>query len=239
MSNFLPTITAEWLADEQLHAIKATLLALVMAVSVAGCGVLPGVSSSNPSTATSCAVQSAEARPLKHPIVELAACIARTDDLSDPDRLFHETLGIKNDHNYGASKNVPWGISVAEGTAEHLPEGIRWFFFQRVDVEKLTIGGKRHFTIDVAPSKSCVTLADVVATFGDGYAVSPHPVIAPAPALPGATPAFPAKTGKFPGVYYLAPRLFKGPSNGRVHFEFDYYECANRINVQRDLGTND
>jgi hypothetical protein len=239
MSNFIPAINAEWLADEQLQAIKAALLALVMAVSVAACGVLPRVSNFNSSAATSCAVQSAEARPPKHPSVELAACIARTDDLSDPDRLFHETLGIKNDRNYGASKNVPWGISVGEGTAEHLPAGIESFFFQRVDVDKFTIGGKRHFTIDVASSKSCVTLADVIATFSDGYSVSPRPIVAPAPALPGVVPSPPAQTGKFPGIFYVAPRFFKGASNGRVHFDFGYYECARRINVQRDLKSND
>lgn len=223
----------------QWHPFKARLLAGVTALSLAGCGVLPEASNSSTAMAGSCAVQSAEVQAPKHPIVELAACIARTDDLTDPDRLFHETLEIKNDRNYGASKNVPWGISVGAKTGKHLPSGIELFFYQRVDVDKFTIGGKRHFTIDVRPAQSCVTLSDVIATFGDGYRVSPRPVVAPAPDMPSVISPPPSKTGKFPGVYYVAPRLFKGPNNGRVHFEFDYYECANRINVQRDLRTFD
>lgn len=226
----------------QSHPFKALLLAGVTAFCVAGCGAVPEASNSRPSTAGSCAVQSAEARPPKHPIVELAACIARTDDLLDPDRLFHETLGIKD---YGGLGVTSWGIQAGVGrrsdrnSLEHLPSGVDGFLFQRVDVEKFTVGGKRYLTVSLAPSRSCVTLADVVATFGNGYAISPHPVVAPAPALPGVISFPPAKAGKFPGVYYSAQRLFNGPVNGAVHFDFDYDECAHSIYVQRDLRTTD
>lgn len=226
----------------QWHPFKARLLAGAAALSIAGCGVVPEASNSSTATAGSCAVQSAKARPPKHPIVELAACIARTDDLLDPDRLFRQTLGIKKDRHYGGSDEVARGIAIGVNEAEaiqRLPEGIRSLFFQSIAVGKSTIGGRRELTINVVTSKSCVTLADVVATFGNGYAVSPHPVVAPAPALPGVISFLPAKTGKFPGVYYMAQRLFNGPINGTVHFDFDYDECVRRIYVQRDLKRND
>ncbi|SDJ06821.1 hypothetical protein [Variovorax sp. OV700] len=223
---------------KQLRAFKALLLALAAAVSVAGCGVLPGGSNFNSSTTASCAVQSAEARPPKHPIVELAWCIARTDDLSDPNRLFHETLEIKNDRDYSESRNVPWRISAGAGNAEelqHLPAGVSNFYYTRADDDRPRIGGKRYFSFAVDIRKSCVTLADVIATFGDGFTVSPHRTVAPAVALPGVVPSPPFQTGKLQGIFYVTPRFFKGPSNGRVEFDFSYYECVGRITVQRDL----
>ena len=223
---------------KQLHAFKAVLLALATAVSVAGCGVLPGVSNSNSSTAASCAVQSAEARAPKHPIVELAWCIARTDDLSDPNRLFHETLEIKNDRDYSGSRNVPWRISAGAGKAEdlqHLPAGVSNFYYTRADDDRPRIGGERYLSFAVDIRKSCVTLADVVATFGDGFTVPPHRTVAPAVASPGVVPSPPFQTGKLQGIFYVTPRFFKGPRNGRVEFDFSYYECVGRITVQRDL----
>lgn len=226
----------------QSHPVKATLLAAVTALCVAGCGVVPEGSNSSPSAAGSCAVQSAEARPPKHPIVELAACIARTDDLLDPDRLFHETLGIKN---YGELDRTSWGIQAGvgrrsqSGEMQHLTNGVNGFLLQRVDVEKFTIGGKRHLSIDMDRAVACVTLRDVISTLGNDYAISPHPVIAPAQALPAVISTQSSRIDKVPGVYYSTQRLFKGPSTGRIHFDFGYDECARRISVQRDLIKND
>ncbi len=226
---------------KQLHAFKAVLLALATAVSVAGCGVLPGVSNFNSSTAASCAVQSAESRPPKHPIVELAWCIARTDDLSDPNRLFHETLKTKNDRDDSESRNVPRRITAGAEAEElqHLPAGVGNFYYTRADDDRPRFGGKRYFSFDVDIRKSCVTLADVIATFGDGFTVSPHRTVAPAVALPGVVPTPPFQTGKLQGIFYVTPRFFKRPSNGRVEFDFSYYECVGRITVQRDLRTKD
>ncbi|QGW84645.1 hypothetical protein [Variovorax paradoxus] len=222
---------------KQLHVFKAVLLALAMAVSVAGCGVLPGVSNFNSSTAASCAVQSAEARPPKHPIIELAWCIARTDDLSDPNRLFHETLEIKNGRNYSESRNaprrIPAGVEAEE--LQHLPAGVGNFYYTRADDDRPKFGGKRYFSFAVDIRKSCVTLADVIATFGDGFTVSPHRTVAPAVALPGVVPTPPFQTGKLQGIFYVTPRFFKGPRNGRIEFDFSYYECVGGITVQRDL----
>ena len=224
---------------KQLHAFKAVLLALATAVSVAGCGVLPGGSNFNSSTTASCAVQSAKARPPKHPIVELAWCIARTDDLSDPNRLFHETLKIKNDPDDSESRNVPRRIPAgAEAEAEelrHLPAGVSNFYYTRADDDRPRFGGKRYFSFAVDIRKSCVTLADVIATFGDGFTVSPHRTVAPAVALPGVVPTPPFQTGKLQGIFYVTPRFFKGPRNGRIEFDFSYYECVGGITVQRDL----
>lgn len=226
----------------QWHPFKARLLAGAAALSIAGCGVVPEASNSSTATAGSCAVQSAKARPPKHPIVELAACIARTDDLSEPDRLFHETLGIKN---YGEVGRTSWGIQAGvgrrsqSGEMQHLTNGVDGFLLQRVDVEKFTIGGKRHLSIDMDRAVACVTLRDVISTFGDDYAVSPHPVIAPSPASPAVISTRPSRIDKVPGVYYSTQRLFKGSGNGRVHFDFGYDECARRISVQRDLMKND
>ncbi|MDP9931270.1 hypothetical protein [Variovorax paradoxus] len=224
---------------KQLRAFKALLLALAAAVSVAGCGVLPGGSNFNSSTTASCAVQSAKARPPKHPIVELAWCIARTDDLSDPNRLFHETLKIKNDRDDSESRNVPRRIPAgAEAEAEelrHLPAGVSNFYYTRADDDRPRFGGKRYFSFAVDIRKSCVTLADVIATFGDGFTVSPHRTVAPAVALPGVVPTPPFQTGKLQGIFYVTPRFFKGPRNGRIEFDFSYYECVGGITVQRDL----
>jgi len=224
---------------KQLRAFKALLLALAAAVSVAGCGVLPGGSNFNSSTTASCAVQSAKARPPKHPIVELAWCIARTDDLSDQNRLFHETLKIKNDPDDSESRNVPRRIPAgAEAEAEelrHLPAGVSNFYYTRADDDRPRFGGKRYFSFAVDIRKSCVTLADVIATFGDGFTVSPHRTVAPAVALPGVVPTPPFQTGKLQGIFYVTPRFFKGPRNGRIEFDFSYYECVGGITVQRDL----
>lgn len=221
---------------KRLRRFKPALL--VIATAVTGCGTPPAMRPSEANTppvkAMSCTEKSASARPPKNPIVELAWCIAETDDLYDPDHLFYETLGIKN---YGASEGITWGVQAAAGTSEsrHLPNGIGDFFFQRKSPKGLNEPGSRYLSFDINPQKSCLRMADIAATFGEDFWLSAIPISVPAPALAGASPTLQKPKLNPYGIFYKSPRLFMRDASGAVSFYFQYGECAVQVTLQRGL----
>ncbi|MFZ3121501.1 MAG: hypothetical protein WA159_24650 [Variovorax sp.] len=167
--------------------------------------------------------------------MELAWCIAETDDLYDPGHLFNGTLAIKH---YSTSEGITWGVqagSRGSNDFQHLPKGVIGFLFQRKDPKELNEAGRRRFGFSIDPQKSCVTQDDIFATFGRDYWISPAPIKVPGVAPPGSASPRTGKAIAIYGLFYKSPRLFKGDSSGAVYFDFDYYECANYVRIQRDL----
>jgi hypothetical protein len=168
-------------------------LALLTTVAIAGCGSPPSLlqleavpleatatSTTNP---MSCVERSAAARPPKHPIVELAWCIAETDELYDPDHLFHETLGIKN---YSTSEGINWGLQAGANGKENakLPGGVR-FLFMRKTPKGPNEPGDRYLSISMDYRNACVRMKDIAPTFGEYSWSMAVPIIIPSPALLG------------------------------------------------------
>ena len=220
---------------KRLRRFEVALLTLATVVSVAGCGVLPETLKPNTSTTKSCAAHSAETRAPKHPIVELAWCIAARDDLYDPDHLFHETLGIRN--YYTSPEPVPWGIQVRADGEEirHLPAGIRGFSFQRQNPEKPHEPGLGYLSFNVDPQNSCVRMEDIFATFGEDYRLSQVPISIPASPAPTAPPTSQQPRVNPYGISYRQAHFFRARQSGSVNFDFSYKECLQHIDVQRNL----
>jgi hypothetical protein len=221
-------------------------LALLTTVAIAGCGSPPSLLQSEAvpleATATSttnpmsCVERSAAARPPKHPIVELAWCIAETDELFDPDHLFHDTLGIEK---YTTSEGITWGLKTGGDPNKNvkLPKGIRYFTFQRTSPKGNSEPGLRNLLIDLDYQKVCVKMPDVKATFGDDSWLSPIQVSAPAPANKN----FPFASREISGpadIFYKSPRLFMRDISGSVSFDFRNNECVEHISIQRALDFN-
>ncbi|MFZ3121503.1 MAG: hypothetical protein WA159_24660 [Variovorax sp.] len=170
--------------------------------------------------------------------MELVWCIAETDDLYDPDHLFHETLGIKN---YRRLESVGSAIQALAGgrfhadEIRHLPTGLSGFFYTRSIPTTPETPGRRYLSLSVDPEKSCIRMEDIFATFGRDYRLSPVPIRVPSPTLPGTSPSHePQKLNPY-GVSYQSARLFGGHPSGYVSFRFDYGECVLDINLQRNL----
>ena len=221
---------------KRLRRFKPVLL--VIAAGVAGCGAPPVMQPSQAIAPTvkamSCTERSASARPPKNPIVELAWCIAETDDLYDPDHLFHETLGIKN---YGTSEGITWGVQAAAGTNErrHLPQGIGDFFFQRKSPKGVSEPGSRYLSFDINPQKSCVRMTDIAATFGEDFWLSAIPISVPSPAVTGTSPSIQKPKLNPYGIFYRSPRLFMKDASGAASFYFRHDECVVQVTLQRGL----
>jgi len=223
-------------ADEMKRVRRLEPVLLVAAAAVAGCGAPPVAQAPKApaAKAMSCTERSAAARPPKNPIVELAWCIAETDNLYDPDHLFHETLGIRD---YGTSEGITWGVKAGAGANKNkdLPKGIGDFFFTRKSPKGLNEPGNRYLSFDVDPRKSCVRMADIAATFGEDYWLSAVPISVPAPALAGASPSLQELKPNPYGIFYKSPRLFMRDASGSVNFDFRYGECVVHIDLQRSL----
>ena len=214
---------------------------LITFFAIAGC-VNPQVSSPSKGNASrvdasSCTERSAAAGPPKNAIVELAWCIAETDNLYDPDHLFHKTLGIKD---YGIAE-VPFGVRAFAGgnheNFDRLPVGILGFQYMRNNPEVPQTNGDRYLSFGIDLKKSCVKLEDVFATFGRDFEVSPVPIKVPSPAVPGTSVGTAPKISSIFGVFYKSPGVFIDDSSAFVQFTFDYFECANHISIQRNFFT--
>lgn len=230
--------------NHEMIKILKFKIALLTIAAIEGCGSPPSLQQTEtvPSDATatpgavplSCVERSAATRPPKHPIVELAWCIAETDELYDPDHLFHENLGIAK---YGVSEGVTWGIQVGANAKENsrLPEGIRAFIFMRKNPKGIDQPGDRYLSFELNPKDFCVRITDVEATFGTDSWLSAVPLAIPAPKSDNISLA-PLKNKKNPyGVFYKSPRLFMRDVSGQVSFYFAYEECVRNIAIQSSL----
>lgn len=182
----------------------------------------------------SCAEQSTQAKPPKNALVELAWCIAHSDDLTNADHLFHQTLEIAS---FSRSEGIRWGVQAGVRTDREpnsrLPAGIVGFLYQRVDPTSVYPRGRRYLDFGINRKVSCVTREDVFATFGRDFSRPPEPPVAPAPLQAGASPPTPApKQHDIYAAEFRSPRLFSGDPNGSVTFRFDYKECAEHVAIQ-------
>lgn len=222
-------------------------LVMLTTATVAGCSALPNkqeieaapasVTAFLSAAPTSCIERSAAALPPKHPIVELAWCIAETDELFDPDHLFRETLGISN---YKTSEGITWGIKTGGDPDQNanLPKGIRYFTFLRRTPKGNGEPGNRNFSIDLEPKDSCVRMSDVVATFGVDSWLTAIPIAIPSPAVTGGAASSLKKELNPYGIFYKSPRFFRRDISGSVSFFFRNQECVDYISLQRDLNFN-
>ena len=213
---------------------------LIVAAAIAGCSAPPiaqAPKASTPAaTPVSCTERSAAARPPKNPIVELAWCIAETDNLYDPDHLFHETLGLKD---YGTAE-VPWGTRAFAGDKreqfDHLPVGILGFEYTRKSPEAHQAYGDRYFSFELDPKKACVRMEDIFATFGQDFRLSQVPISVPSPAsnpVPNSTEQIERNPY---GISYRTPALFRSDSRGSVNFDFRHETCLLHVDLQRSVG---
>jgi hypothetical protein len=229
--------------NEMKRLLKLKIALLTMA-AIAGCGSPPSlqemesaplqVNASPSAVPLSCVERSAAARPPKHPIVELVWCIAETDELYDPDHLFHETLGIKK---YTTSEGVPWGIKTGAGANENtqLPAGIFSFIFERKTLKGIDEPGNRYLSISMGYPGVCVKTADVEATFGKDSWLTAVPIVVPSSASAGVLPLSSKSKVNPYGIFFKSPRLFMRDASGSVSFIFKNEECLSHITIQRNL----
>ena len=233
-------------SQRENHEMKRLLklkIALLTMAAIAGCGSPPSlqemesaplqVNASPSAVPLSCVERSAAARPPKHPIVELVWCIAETDELYDPDHLFHETLGIKN---YSTSEGINWGLQAGANGKENakLPGGVR-FLFMRKTPKGPNEPGDRYLSISMDYRNACVRMKDIAPTFGEYSWSMAVPIIIPSPALLGASsPSLKSKVNPY-GIFFKSPRLFMNDASGSVSFTFNYEECVSHVSIQRDL----
>jgi hypothetical protein len=238
-------------SQRENHEMKRLLklkIALLTMAAIAGCGSPPSlqemesaplqVNGSPSAVALSCVERSAAARPPKHPIVELAWCIAETDELFDPDHLFHDTLGIEK---YTTSEGITWGLKTGGDPNQNvkLPKGIRYFSFLRKIPKANSELGKRDFSIQLESKNSCVRMSDVMATFGADSWLTAVPIAIPSPATAVGSPSFVKRESNPYGIFYKSPRLFMRDASGSVSFFFRNEECVEYISLQRDLNSNE
>jgi hypothetical protein len=234
----------EWVKYEmkRLRDVGSILLA---AIAIAGCSVISGTQTAEvvPSAsavplampAKSCIERSASTLPPKHPIVELAWCIAETDDLYDPDKLFRKTLKIDN------YKIFKQDIGIRAFNLENsqqfkcLVDGVAGFEYTRTLPEEVDRPGNRYLSFNVDSKKACVKMSDVEATFGKDYWFSAVPIAVSNSAAKSMAMSALNKNSNPYGVSYKSPRLFMGDVNGAVNFDYEYKECIRSINIQRRL----
>jgi hypothetical protein len=226
-----------------MKRLRDVELILLAAIAIAGCSAIPGTQTAEvvPSAsaaplvmpAKSCVERSADAVPPKNPIVELAWCIAETDELYDSDHLFKETLGIKK---YGISEGIVWGVQAGAYGKENpkLPKGVS-FLFMRKDPKGPNDPGNRYLSIDIDHQKFCVRRADIAATFGEDSWLSAVPVFVFGSVTASKTLSI-SKEKKNPyGIFFKSPRLFMRDASGSVDFFFQYGECITHLAIQRNL----
>lgn len=190
-----------------------------------------------PTAETTCAASSKAAPLPRHPIAELAWCIAAKDNLWSPEHLFHDTLAIPK---YTTSEGITWGIQAGAGSKntpiENLPEGVASILYQRVEpkINSHPAPGHINLVVDLVPSTNCLSLESLTAIFGSEYWLMEQPLVAPVPVLPGARLSHERARGIY-GVIFKSPRLFMGNPSGRVNFRFEYTKCAKNFTVYRDL----
>lgn len=222
---------------QRLRNFGIAIVALTISWLAVGCKTSPRESPSKQadrmqeiSAATQVEVVAPERT--KNQIVELAWRIAESDNLSDPDSLFRQTLAI---NSFNLTKES-WGVLASAGgesreeEVQNLPNGIRGFFyFHRIDLNGPD--GRRYLIFSIDSKKSCVTLEDVAASFGKNFWPQPH---LPPPASPS-LPAPDHKPGATYGISYKSPHFFMKDSIEIVNFTFEYQECVSSISIQRAL----
>jgi hypothetical protein len=225
----------------RIQSLKPKAALLAVGLLGIACSSAPSKDTAPPqaslSPEISCAAKSKRTQAPRNSIAELVWCVAATDNLWDPDHLFGKTLDIKS---FSTSAGITWGIQAAAGGSghpdrvQHLPDGIEVILYQRMDPKGLTQPGHINVDFSIDPAKSCVTLRALAETFGSEYWLMAEPVVAPAPALPGAPQPF-RRESQIYGIFFKSPRLFMGDPSGQVNFRFQHTNCVRSVTVHRSL----
>ena len=181
----------------------------------------------------SCVERAAATQPPRHPLLELTKCIVETDDMSDPDRLYGQTLRIT-----GYSK-VPqkWGLQVfssaGKSSFDSLPIGLYFVDYTINNRDEKHYPGRRYLHLSMKNDQTCIKLENATPTFGERFEYVLDLAI-PAPASSESATTASDRWKQQTDIYGIK---FTNQSKGDstlVSIIFSYQTCAIDINIFRN-----